>query len=105
MFLFVAVILLFVWIYLVWKVRKERISLFNEQMEPESAERRYKMLKAFLLVGGISFAVFIVSVILHNVLYALLDEEEPVSFFIALISVVPFFIGTVGGLVVFLRRR
>ena len=105
MFLFVAVILLFVWIYLVWKVRKERISLFSEQMEPELAERRYKMLKAFLLVGGISFAVFIVNVILHNVLYALLDEEEPVSFFIALISVVPFFIGTVGGLVVFLRRR
>ena len=34
-----------VWIYLVYMGRKEKANLFREHMEPESAERRYKMLK------------------------------------------------------------
>ena len=74
-------------------------------MEPKLAERRLKMLKVFLLVAGISFAVFIVGGVMHNVLYALSGIEEEVFFFIALFSLVPFFIGTIGGLVIFLKGR
>ena len=96
---------LIVWIYLVWMVRKKKTNIFHDQMEPKLAERRLKMLKAFLLVAGISFAVFIAGAILHNVLYALSGIEEHIFFFIALFSIVPFFIGTIGGLVIFLKGR
>ena len=75
-------------------------------MEPKLAERRLKMLKAFLLVAGISFAVSIVGVILHGVLGALLEiEEEPISFLIALSALLVFIIATIGGLVIFLKGR
>ncbi len=95
-----------VWIYLVFMVRKEKANLFHDQMEPKLAERRYKMLKTFLLVGGISFAVFIVGTILHGVLGALLEiEEELVSFFVALVGLYVFIIATIGGLVIFLKGR
>ena len=82
----IAGALLVVWIYLVWMVRKKKISLFHDQMEPKLAERRYKRLKAFLLVDGIGFAMFWVSFILQVVLVVIFDlpeEEGPVVFFIA----------------------
>jgi len=74
-------------------------------VETKIAERRLKMLKAFLLVAGISFAVFIVGVVVHNVLYALSEIEEHVFFSIAIFSLVPFAVGTIGGLVIFLKGR
>ena len=101
----IAGALIVVWIYLVFMVRKKKTNLFHDQMEPKIAQRRLKMLKAFLLVAGISFAVFIVGVILHNVLSALSEIEEPVSFIIALSALGVFFIGTIGGLVIFLKGR
>lgn len=101
----IAGALITVWIYLVWMVRKKKTNIFHDQMEPELAERRLKMLKAFLLVGGISFAVFIVGVIVHNVLYGLSEIEEPVFFSIALVGLFLFIIATVGGLVIFLKGR
>ena len=94
-----------VWIYLVWMVRKKKANLFDDQVEPKLAERRYKMLKVFLLVAGISLAVGIVGGILHNALYGLSETEEPVSFVIALVALWAFFIATIGGLVIFLRGR
>ncbi len=97
--------LMVAWIYLVWMVRKKKANLFHDQVEPKIAERRLKMLKALLLVAGISFAVFIVGVVVHNVLYALSEIEEPVFFSIALFSLVPFAVGTIGGLVIFLKGQ
>ncbi len=94
-----------VWIYLVWMVWKKKTNIFHDQVEPKLAERRLKRLKAFLLVAGISFAVFIVGVILHNVLYGLSETEEPVSFIIALVAIWVFIIATIGGLVIFLKGR
>ncbi len=85
--------------------RKKKASLFHDQAEPKLAERRYKMLKAFLLVAGISFAAFIVGGVLHNALSALFEIEEPVSFFIAFLSLVAFIISTIGGLVMFIKGR
>ena len=80
-------------------------------MEPKIAERRLKMLKAFLLVGGISLGMlitFLVGVILYNVVYGL-DEMDEIADIIAhsigfsLLGV--FYIATIGGLVIFLKGR
>ena len=101
----VAVALIVVWVYLVWMVRKKKANLFHDQVEPKIAERRLKMLKAFLLVAGISFAVAIVGVVMHNVLYALSEIEESVFFSIALVGIYVFAAGTIGGLVIFLKGR
>ncbi len=94
-----------VWIYLVWMVRKKKANLFHDQVEPKIAERRLKMLKASLLVAGISFAGGIVGTVVHNVLYGLSETEEPVSFFIAISALWVFIIATAGGLVIFLKGR
>ena len=101
----IATILVGVWIFLVFMVWKKKTYLFHDQVEPKLAERRLKMLKAFLLVAGISFVVAIVGIILHNALYTLSGIEEHVFFSIALLSLVPFAVGTIGGLVIFLKGR
>ncbi len=97
--------LIVVWIYLVWMVRKKKANLFHDQMEPKLVERRLKRRKAFLLVAGISMAVAIVGVILHNALYALSGIEEHVWFLIAIVALYVFIIATIGGLVIFLKGR
>ncbi len=101
----IEVALVGVWIYLVWMARKKKAKIFHDQMEPKLAERRLKRLKVFLLVAGISLAVGIVGVVVHNVLYGLSEIEEPVSFFIAISALWVFFIATIGGLVIFLKGR
>ena len=97
--------LIVAWICLVWMVRKKKTKIFHEQMEPKLAERRLKWLKTFLLVGGISLAMFIVGAVLHNVLSALLEKEEEVSFFIAILGGLVLFIANIGSLVIFLTGR
>jgi hypothetical protein len=92
-------------VYLAWMVRKKKASLFHNQLEPGSAERRYKILKAFLLVAGISLAVGIVGVILHNALSALLEREESIFFFIGLVGLFVFAIATIGSFVVYITGR
>ena len=94
-----------VWIFLVWMVQKKKTNILHEQMEPKLAERRYKMLKVFLLVAGISLAVGIVGVVVHNAIYGLSGVEEPVFFVIALVGLWAFLIATIGGLVIFLKGR
>ncbi len=93
------------WIYLVWMVRKKKTKIFHDQMEPKLAERRLKRLKAFLLVAGISLAVEIVGVVVHNVIYGLSEIEEPVSLVIGVVGLVAFIIATIGSLVTFLKGR
>ena len=90
--------------------------LFYDRVEPNLGERGLKMLKRFLMVTGISFGVFIISVFLHNAIYGLFilwfgedfwDRigigDEPVFFIIALLSVVAFAVGIIGSLVIFLK--
>lgn len=69
------------------------------------AERHLKMLKAFLLAGGISLAGIVAGIIAHNALYATSETEEPVSFFVALSAIWLFVIATIGSLVMFLKLR
>jgi len=94
-----------VWIYLLWMVRKKTTKVFHDQMEQELAERRLRRLKTFLLIAGVSLAVGIVGVVLHNVSYAMSEEEEAVFFFIALSGLWVASIGTMFGLVIFLTGR
>jgi len=93
------------WIYLVLIVRKKKIDIFQDQMEPRLAERRLKRLKAFLLVAGISVLVSIASIIVHNVRSGLSDIEEPISFYIGIVTLYLFILATAGGLIIFLKGR
>ena len=93
------------YIYFVWMVRKKKTNIFHDQMEPKLAERRYKMLKVFLLVAVISLAVGIVGVVVHNVIYGLSEVEESIFFVIALVGLWAFYIATIGGLVIFLKGQ
>ena len=105
MYTLIMAIPLAVWIYLIWMVRKKKFNLFDDQVEPKLAERRFKMLKTFLLVAGISFAVFIVGLIVNFALYYPSEIDEPVSFIIAYSAFGVFVIATIGGLVTFLKGR
>ncbi len=90
--------------------------LFYDRVKPKLEARGLKMLKTFLLVAGISLAAFIISVFLHNAIYGLFIHflgadfwdrvglgDEPVFFFIALISALSFAVGIVGSLVLFIK--
>jgi len=102
----IGVILVVVWIYLVWMVWKKKTSLFHDQMEQKLAERRLKWLKTFLLVAGISFLTFIVSIPLDIAIFGDLPEKEVTVFaYTAWFSIVLFLIATIGGLVIFLKGR
>jgi len=90
--------------------------LFYDRVEPRLGERGLRMLKMFLLVAGISFAAGIISVFLHNAIYGLFIHffgadfwdrigvgDEPVFFFLSLLSIVAFAVGIIGSLVMFIK--
>ena len=90
--------------------------LFYDRAQPRLGKRGLKMLKIFLLVAGISLAVFIISIVLHNAIYGLFIlwfgedfwtrtgiGDEPIFFIIALLSVVSFVVGVIGSLVMFIK--
>jgi len=90
--------------------------LFYDRVGPGLAEKGLRMLRVFLLVAGVSFAAFIISVFLHNAIYGLFIHffgadfwdrigmpDEPVFFFVALLAVAAFAVGLVGSLVMFLK--
>jgi hypothetical protein len=78
--------------------------LFYDRVEPKLGERGLKMLKIFLMTAGISVAVFILGVFLHNALSALFDVEEPVFFFISVfLAPLGFAVGLIGSLVIFIQ--
>jgi len=91
--------------------------LFYDRVQPGLIARESKILRTFLLITGISFAAFIISVFLHNAIYALFilwfgegfwDRngigDEPVFFIISLLSAVAFVVGVIGSLVIFIKR-
>lgn len=94
-----------IWIYLFRMVRKQKNSVINGQVEPKISEWHLKWLKTFLIVAALSFLVFVVGAIVHNVLHDLSEIEETGSFFIALVAYVILVVATAGGLVVFLKGR
>jgi len=106
--MFIEVVIIVAWIYLVFMVRKKKTNIFHDQMEPKIAERRLKMLKAFLLVAGISFAVLIVlmvGVVLYNAVYGMSEIADAVAHYIGFSSLGVFAVATIGGLILFLLGR
>ncbi|MCX6012740.1 MAG: hypothetical protein NTV30_04900 [Chloroflexi bacterium] len=95
-------ILIGVWIYMVLVLWKKKASLFHDKVEPNSAERLYKILKAFLLIAGVSLAVSVIAIVLHNGLSALNETDESISFYTGLVALGVFMIATICGLVIFL---
>jgi len=76
---------------------------FYDRAEPRLDERGLKMLKAFLLVAGISLGAFIISTVLHNAISGLFGIEEPVFFCIAVfVTPLAFTVGLIGSLVIFI---
>ncbi len=62
-------------------------------------------LKKFLLVMALSAGVFVVSVVLHNVIYGLFGIEEPVFFIIAVfLCPAAFLFGATGSIVLIIKR-
>lgn len=93
------------WVYLVWNIRKKGISLFHEQMEPEIVAKRYKILKTSLTVAAVSVVAGITGAVSHNVLYAVGEEEDAVTFIIALATLWLFIVLTGVSLVIYLTGR
>lgn len=90
--------------------------LYYDRVGPGLNEKWLKMLKRFLLVTGISLGTFIISVFLHNAIYGLFVHwfgtdfwgkigvsDEPVFFWIALLSIVAFAVGLIGSLVIYIK--
>jgi len=78
--------------------------IFYDRVESKLGERGLKMLKIFLMTAGISVAVFILSVFLHNALSGLFGVEEPVFFSISVfIAPLGFAVGLIGSLVIFIQ--
>jgi hypothetical protein len=93
------------WICLIWIVWKKKTNIFDDQMEPELAERHLKRLKTFLLVAGITLVGGVIGVVGHNAVYALTEIEESVYFWIAITALWVFTMATIGGLEIFLKGR
>ena len=94
-----------IWIYLFRMVRKQKNSVSNGQMEPKISEWYLKWLKTFLIVAALTFLVFVVGAIVHNVIHGISGIEESIFFIIALVAYVILVVATAGGLVVFLKGR
>jgi hypothetical protein len=78
--------------------------VFYDRVEPKLGEKELRRLKSFLQVAGIAAGACIASVILHNVVSAVLGLEEPVFFVIAVIlSPGAIAVGLIGSLVIFAR--
>jgi hypothetical protein len=94
-----------VWIYLVWMAWKKKTKIFHDQMEPQLAERRLKILEALLLLAGISLLGCIVGFIVFFAIYGPSEEDEPVLFLTMIPSLVLFTAATIASLVIFLKGR
>ncbi|MFH1662885.1 MAG: hypothetical protein ABH934_03080 [Chloroflexota bacterium] len=91
--------------------------LFYDRVEPKLDERELKRLRIWLLIAGMSLALGIISIFLHNAIYGLLIHwfgpdfwtsigipEEPVFFFIAVfISPLALVVGLTGSLVIYFK--
>ncbi len=63
-------------------------------------------LKFFLILTGGSAILFVASILLHNLLPAVLGFEEPIFFLIAvLVCPVAFLVGTVGSIILLIKAR
>ena len=90
--------------------------LYYEKVQSGLGEKGMKYFRRFLMTSGISLAVAVISVFLHNAIYALFiicfgDDfwertgmtDEPVFFFLTFIAVGVFVIGIIGSLALYIK--
>lgn len=84
--------------------------LYYDRVEPGLDDRSLKLWKTFMLVAGISLGALIISIFLHNAIYAMTvhffdtEFEEPVFFIIAtIVCPLGLAVGIIGGLVIYLK--
>ena len=91
--------------------------LYYDRVKPGLSERDFRFLRVFVLISGISLVVGIVSVFLHNAIYALFIQifgagfwervgmpDEPVFFIIAtIISPLGIAVGIIGSMVIYFK--
>jgi uncharacterized membrane protein len=92
----IGIVLVGAWVYMLWMVWRKKTKISHDQMEPEIAERRYKILKVSLLVAGVLLLAGIIGAVGHNAIYAMKEIEESVFFFIAIVGLFGFVIATIG---------
>ncbi|WP_372643655.1 hypothetical protein [Ancylomarina sp.] len=92
------------WIYLGVMYRKTK-RIFHEEIEPGLAKKQLKRLKILIIAAGISFAIAIVGIIMHNVQSGLSETEESLYFFIGIVASYLFILASAGGLVIFIEGR
>ena len=86
-----------VWIYVARMVSKEENIVVRNQMKTK--------IKTFLIVAAVSFLLFLVSAIVHNVLSGLAETEEAVFLLVSLFASLVFVVSTAGGLALLLKER
>ncbi|MFC1962117.1 hypothetical protein ACFLWN_03640 [Chloroflexota bacterium] len=78
--------------------------LFYERVGPNLSERELWLLRIFFLISGISIATFVIGVVVHNFLSALIQAEEPVFFIVAVfVSPAALLVGIIGSLFLYFR--
>ena len=84
--------------------------LYYDRVEAGLSEGNLKLFRTFTLIAGISLGVAVISIFLHNAIYALImhfwgaDFEEPVFFIMAtIVSPLGFAIGFIGSLVIYIK--
>lgn len=92
------------WIYLGVIFRKRK-RIFNEKINPGTAQKLLKWLKGILILAGISSLVSIVCIIVHNLGSSLSDSEKSRYFIIGITALYVFILSSAGGLVIFLKGR
>ena len=93
------------WIYVIRELRTKKTDIFVKQMSVEKAEKLIKTLTILLKISGISFVIGLAGVIIHNILYAMNETEDAVSFILGFFGLVIFVISSLSTLLIFHSER
>ena len=86
-----------VWIYVARMVSKNENTVVSHHMKTR--------IKTFLMVAAVSFVLFLVGAILHNVLSGLSETEESVFLLVSIFASWVVVVSTAGGMALLLKER
>ncbi len=86
-----------VWIYMVRMVSKNEDTVVRHHMKTR--------IRTSLIVAAVSFVLFLVGTIVHNVLSGLTGSEEAVFLLVSLFASCVFVVSTAGGMALLLKER
>ena len=86
-----------VWIYVARMVSKNEDTVVSHHMKTK--------IKTLLIVAAVSFVLFLVGAIVHNVLSGLAETEETLFLLVSLVASSVVVVSTAGGLALLLKER